>query len=266
MFDTLGGTFQLAGVDALHRLIIAVDGIDKSGKNYFAFSAPGPIACQSTDVGTEGVIEQFAAEKTIWLSHYRVLVEKHDSPEVTMKKMAPVWGAFVSDFREVVVPALKVGKVRTVVWDTGTEIWDLLRLARFGKLQQVNQYHYSIVNQEFQNLVREVYLDTPGNMVILFKLGDEYRNDPVSGMGNKTGELERKGFKDSAFLVQINATCWRDKRKGDRPKMPTGDFRLTVRNCRQNAGLAGFELTNEYITFPWLAVNVFPGTSLEDWI
>ena len=157
---SIGGSYQIANAPPKYRMIVAVDGMEKSGKTNFALTAPGPIAYQSLDIGTEGVIEKFQHQKPIHLAQYRFLTEKDDSPEITMKKALPVWETFLTDFRQVMIPRLKAGTIKTGVWDTGSEIWELQRLARFGKLQQVLPHHYTALNLEYQNLLREVFLDT----------------------------------------------------------------------------------------------------------
>lgn len=58
--------------------------------------------------------------------------------------------------------------------------------------------------------------------------------------------------------MQVNCTAWREP--------GNGAFHLTVQNCRQNPGIAGLDLEGDMATFPWLGVNVYPETSLEDWM
>lgn len=253
---SIGGSFQIANQPVKYRLVVAIDGMEKAGKTNFSLTAPGPIAFQALDIGTEGVIEKFQTNKVIHRADYGILVEKGDSQDMVMKKAAPVWDQFLADYKTVVVPKLKAGAVRTAIWDTGSEVWELQRLARLGKLTQVMPHHYTALNLEYSNLLREIF-DTPGNMIILHKLRAEWKDNPVTGKGQKTGQFERAGFAGTGFLVQVNATTWRD------PK--TGTFHLTVRDCRQNPAVAGLDLEDEMATFPWLGVHVFPDSDLSDW-
>lgn len=258
----LGGSFKpSSSLGFTPRLVCAIDGLEKGGKTNFALTMPGPIAYQSFDIGLEGVIEKFESLKPIFLAEYGIKVDKGDSPEEVSKKVAPEWTRFVKDYKDVMIPGMKKtpgtqGYVCSGVWDTGSEIWEVLRLARLGKLTQVMPHHYTQLNTEFQSLVREVF-DTPGNMCILHKLKPEWKDNPATGKGNKTGAYERAGYGGMGFLVQVNATAWRDP--------ITGVFHLTVKDCRQNPACAGLDLEGDMATFPWLAVNVFPQTSLEDW-
>lgn len=255
--QTIGGSFKLSVPGTVTpRLIVALDGLEKEGKTHFALTAPGPIAYQGLDIGTEGVVEKFIAKKPIYMAEYGFQVEKGDNQDATMKKAAPVFESFIKDYKEVMLPGFKSGKIRSGIWDTGSDIWGLQRLARLGKLSQVMPHHYTALNAEYQNLIREVY-ETSGNLIILHKLKPEWKDNPTTGKGNKTGQFERDGFGGTGFLVQVNATAWREK--------PNGDFHITVRDCRQNPLVAGLDLAGEMATFPWLATFVYPGTSLEDW-
>jgi AAA domain len=260
----LGGSFVLATQPAPHRLVVAIDGLEKQGKSKFALTAPGPIAYQNLDIGTEGVIETVQAEKVIWLAEYGITTEKGDDQHTLMAKAIPEWEKFAADFKQVVIPGLKAGVIKTVVWDTATEVWELLRLARLGKLTQVMPHNYVALNSEFQSLVRQVY-DTPGNMVLLHKLKAQWVDSP-SGKGTKTGNYERAGFSGTGFLTQVNATVWRERTADDGPLSgPSGPFHLTVRDARQNPMLAGLDLVDGMANFPTLGSFVYPDTDIESW-
>lgn len=265
----LGGSFTLASQPAPRRLVVALDGLEKTGKTRWALTAPGPIAYQNLDIGLEGVIESFQSEKVIFRADYGLDIGKDDTQATIMAKAGPEWLRFVTDWKEFVIPAMKKGLVKTGVWDTGSELWELQRLARLGKLTQVMPHHYTALNSEYQNLLREVY-DTPGNLVILHKLKPEWKDNPVTNKGNKTGLFERSGYSGTGFLVQVNATCWREKLQGDPPGAPTGPFHVTVRDCRQNATIAGMELVSGADSpfpadFATLAGLVYPESDPAEW-
>ncbi len=253
---SIGGSFAVASQPAKRRLIIAIDGLEKAGKTNFALTAPGPIAYQNLDIGTEGVMEKFQTTKVIHRADYQAKVNKSDDQAEVIKKVAPVLQQYLDDYTEVMLPAMVTGKVRTGVIDTGSDLWKMFRQGRLGKLTQVMPHHYVSVNAEFSTLIKSVY-NTPGNLIILHQLKSEWKDNPATGKGNKTGQFERDGFAGMGFLVQVNATAWRDQ--------VTGEFHLTVRDCRQNPTVMGLDLVGEMASFPWLGVNVYPDTVLEDW-
>ena len=250
---SLGGSFKVANTIAARRMIMAVDGLDKQGKTHFALTAPGPIAYQSLDIGAEGVMEKFQTSKTIYAADYGLIIEKGESQESIMKKALPVWDQFFDDFQLALKRAAE-GLVRTIVWDTGSELWELLRLARFGKLIQIMPHHYTALNSEYRNMVRAVY-GTPTNMVILHKLKAEWKDNPATGKGSKTGAYERAGYADTAFLVQVNAGVYRNAE----------GFHLVVKNCRQNPDVADLDLCGDLCSFPNLGTFVYPDSTPEEW-
>jgi len=253
---SIGGSFTIANEAPQHRLVVAVDGLEKQGKSHFALTAPGPIAYQGTDIGLEGVVHKFQSTKQVFLAEYGFSIDKGDTPQQIIAKVEPEWTRFLKDYLDAVIPGLKTKAIRTGIWDTGSELWEFLRLARLGKLTQVMPHHYTGLNQEYSQLIKQIY-NTPGNLIILHKLKAEWKDNPTTGKGNKTGAWERSGFAGTGFLVQVNVTAWRDQE---------GTFHITVKDCRQNPAIVGLDLYGEMATFPWLAVNVYPHTSLEDWM
>lgn len=251
---TLPKSFRLLdkGTVNTKRLIVSVSGREKSGKTHFALTAPGPIAYFDTDVGTEGVIEKFvAAGKVIYHNGY----DYHELQDMRKKVVGPVdpepyirmWEGMKSDYVQVMD-----SKVRTVVMDTGTEIWELLRLARFGKLSQVMPHHYGPVNAEYRQLLRLAYLSDK-NLILLHKVKAEYVQE------KRTGNWERAGFGDTGFMVQTNIRCWR--RKNDDGLLKFG---ITIEDCRQSAECAGLELEEPLCDFSTVAAMI-TGMDVEAW-
>lgn len=223
------------------RLIASVSGLEKQGKSSFALSAPGPLLYFNLDYGLEGVAGKYAGDKDIYVKEYRF--RRND----TADKYNTLWCNFTTDYYS----ALK-SKARTVVLDTATEVWELLRLTRFGKLTQVMPHHYGPVNAEYMSLIREGYSYNK-NVILLHKLKKQYVNDSFNG------KYERAGFTNTGFLVQSNLEVFRDGLDGE--------FYLKVLDCRQNSMLGGMEfpLSDEFSGFRFLAQLIFPDSTEEDW-
>lgn len=250
------GGFKRADAPVARRLICTIDGLDKQGKTHFGLTAPGPIAVINTDNGLDGVVQKFQSDKEIMVADYQINLNSGRVSKPTLEQMneiasicAKVWTNIMRDYTE----ALD-GGARTVLCDTGTELWEILRMARFGKLTQVMPHHYGPVNAEFRDFVRMAYDRTRAggypedvNLIMQHKLKEEWKNGS-DGKGTKTGEYERAGMKDIAFLVQVAAVAWRED------DVPVPDcFHLTVTNCRHNPELAGQDLQGDMANFPTLA-------------
>lgn len=244
--------FQLANAPVARRLIMSVFADEKCGKSHFAFTAPGPIGCISIDYGIDGVIQKFQDEKQIKVSKYRLKIPpKGADMNQVASASVEMWDDILEDFH------YSIANHRTTVVDTGDEAWAILRLARFGKLDQVKPHHYGPVNAEFRDLYREAY-DGPNNLIMLHKSKAEYVDD------RKTGKKERAGFSDTGFLVQVELKLSKLP-LDDRDDASDNGFRGRIISCRQNPDIEGQELQGPMLSFPIVAQIVFPDSSASDW-
>lgn len=279
-----------------NRIIVAVDGLDKHGKTNFALSAPKPMVYLDFDVGKEGVVEKAPGRKYICVTKPFVFLPSQvawevDDDTARTKKVMAAAEPELTRFRKIYFEALekhvmliggKKHKARSIVIDTGSEAWALLRLCEFGKLTKVMPHHYTEVNGFMRDLVRAAF-DADVNVIWLHKLKAEWK-DNAEGKGRKTGVLERDGFDGMSYLVQANLLAYRvpanqvdttnvkwksgeglyevplDPRDGD-----DMGFRLVVGNSRHNPSLEGLILQNDQITFPTIAKMMLPESSDEDW-
>jgi len=175
--------FQNSLPKAPHRVITKMGGPEKSGKSHLSLTGPQPIIYHSIDIGTEGVVEKFQeAGKNVLVKE---ILYKKGEPQSVYQDM---WNTFKADF----ALGLEIGEGMVVV-DTWTEIYELARLAKFGKLEQVQAHHYGPVYAELRGLIRDIY-NTRMSAALLTKMAPDYN----------TKELVEKGFSDTDFLVQMN--------------------------------------------------------------
>lgn len=239
------------------RLIVRQYGPQKTGKTHFALTAPGPIFIQSFDVGLEGVVEQFLdAGKDIRAIEYPFNAADYGSETECAKEANKVWAQFTDDY----AMALKDG--RSVVWDKETEVWELLRYARFGSMSD-RPSNYQVLNKEYRSLVRAAY----GNGVNLFLIqGTKERwiskFDAAKGkmVAHNTGEYDPAGMKEVGGLVQVNL-------KHQRVLDDAGDsqYQVVIEDARHSAAQPFVGMTMDNFTFPQLAMACFPDTGEEDW-
>lgn len=239
----------------LPRLIVALNGLEKTGKTHFACTAPGPITYLSLDFGTDGVIQPFATKKVIRLKEYSLpKIRKSKDRDAAMEEAVKVWEAFKDDY------LFALEKSRTVIVDTETEVYELIRLARFGKLEQVKPMHYGPLFRELKEVVIKSAYEANANVILLQRLKKEYKDDKW------TGQYEASGYSGIPYDVQVNCRTYIDELRR---------FRLYIDNCRQNAMLSGKSLLDinqattqdfanpatevvESLTFAELATRVLP--------
>lgn len=232
------GGFRPVTSDIKYRLILCVEGLEGSGKTHFSLTAPSPIYYQSLDIGEEGVVNKFS-QKAIFKADYRVIVPTDADESVIAEKANAVWAGFCSDYR------LALQQARSVVWDTESEAWELIRLARSGRLSVGKPHHYAPINAEYRDLVRSAF-DSSCNLICLGKLKDEYAND------KRTGGYKRAGFTDMPFMAQVRVRSVKED----------SEYSLEILKCRQNPSVEGIRIPNDFST---LAQMVFPDSSTGDW-
>ena len=233
------------------RLIVNIQGPEKTGKDHMGFSfTGGPIYVHSMDQGLEGVVQKFQNTREIYTAEYELTIQPGEASEREVGEAADVvWEQFKANYRDSLASTRDSG---LVVIDTGTEAWELLRLASFGKLTQVMPHHYSKPNAEFRDLVREGY--DASNVVWIHKMKDEWENyidSKGQEKGRRTGNKKAMMMNDIPFLVQCNVQTWSEQREGGGT-----DFHATVIDCRLNPELAGMTIDNDLDQLIMLATQV----------
>ena len=229
------------------RLIMSLCGLEKTGKTHLALSAPGPLAYLSLDFGDEGVIEKFTTQKTIFKAEFKIPSARgNNKARENMKDQAEdVWESFKEKYM------FSLANARTVIVDTETEAWELIRLARFGKIDQVKPVHYGPVNREYKETLIKAAYEANANVILLQRLKKEWLND------KPTGQYEQAGYSGIPFDVQVNARTFVNEE---------GKFALYIDNCRQNAMLRGVVLPQDECEFWILANRVMPDLSPTVWM
>ncbi len=243
------GNFKELSSESRYRMIWRSFGGEKTGKDHFGLTAPGPIAIQSFDIGLEGVVEKFLKQgKDIRATNY-----EFDKNECNQEAAQAIRDQFIEDYDV----ALKIA--RTIIWDTETELWELFRYAEFGEMSDAPKNYVSL-NSKYRDLIQRAY-DTGVNLQLIQKVKERWgtvkkqnRDGRIIDSPFPTGEMEPVGFKECGYITQANFKHSWNKEDG---------FVLEVVNCRQNMGIAGEKFTN--IEFPELAQIIFPESEEGDW-
>lgn len=244
--------FKKAGIQQKKRLIVCNDAMPKCGKTRFGLTMPGPLAIINLDEGLDSVIQEFQDKKEIYVSDHRKGVVDIKNmkaggksvADAAAEEWAKVKGAYMEGLEE----------ARSVLVDTGTEFYELLRLAAFGKLTQVMPHQYGVVNREMKAMIDLAY-DSSANVMFTHRLKREYVDD------KSTKNMIRAGWGDFGYECQVVVRQWKDASE------PFPDrFHMMMTDCRIPAGsqLEGEDYMGEMVNFPFLASMIF-GNDLEDW-
>jgi hypothetical protein len=234
-------------------ILISVEGLQKCGKTEFGLSLPDPLFVLNLNLGLTGVIEKHVkAGKTIYVQDIQLpLSAALPGSGFTVLATAATekWKTAILSLQE----ALHDKDVKSIFIDTGSELWDLLRIARLGKFAQVLPVQYATVNAEFRQLL-QVLLCSGKNVVLSHKVKPEYVND------QRTNRFERAGFGDVGFDVQVELVSSRDiKKDGD------DQYAITFADCRANPKLKGLTLYGAENTFLSVVKQIYPEMKPEDW-
>jgi hypothetical protein len=242
------------------RIVLSTASGEKCGKTHFAFTAPGPISVVSADTGTKEVMRKFLRQKSMAFCQ---VVAASDILEAEGAGGAKSAGRKQWDKAKTAVRrARDERQFRTVVMDTASELWELCRLASFGKLTQVMPHHYGEVNQEFRVFIKDLFERPDLNVVLIHKVKKEYKENK-KGDSNWTGNWERAGMGDVPYLVDINAEHYKIATPEEELKCR---FALRVLDSRlEPFSTIGLELEGEECTFAHLGVLACPDTDFEYW-
>jgi len=235
------GNFTLLGSDDTYRMIVRSWGRDKTGKNHFGFTGPGPVFGQYFDPGgAEGVVEKFRrGGKDVYAVHYRF-----KKGEMGRTQAIEIRDQFIKDYEF----ALK--NARTIQWDE-SEVWELFRWAEFDDESDAPRF-YGPLDARYRELLQLAY-DSGANLQLIQKVKERW-TQTAKGAPVPSGVFEPTGFKGGANIVQANLEHLWDKERG---------FVVNVVNCRQNMDVAGQEFTG--LDFPTLGQLVFPDSDESDW-
>jgi hypothetical protein len=234
-------------------ILISVEGSQKTGKTELGLSLPDPLYILDLNLGLEGVIEKYVkAGRTMYVKRIQIPFSAAlpgQAFSILATAAADKWKEAILSLQE----AIQDKTVKSIFIDTGSELWDLLRIARLGKLAQVLPIQYASVNAEYRQLL-QLLLCSGKNVVLSHKVKPEYVND------QKTNRFERAGFGDVGFDVQVELRSERDlKKDGDE------QFTLTFMDCRANKNLKGEVLMGKDANFLNVVSKIFPESDLKSW-
>lgn len=239
------------------RLIMTLQAKWKRGKTHFSLTAPKPLVYYNIDDGLEGVIQKFPQYQD------DILVYELPGPDRLQEdgqgEAEEVWEKFEQSF----VDSIRCPDVKTIVVDTGTELWEILRLARFGSLSKIRgfskeaaKFAYTPVNREFRGFLRLITKVPDKNLILTHKMKPMYIDD------KRTRDYERAGFGDVEFIAQAVVELDRTDPTEDDPNTT---FFLKVLDSRHNPSANGLVLSGEMCNFPMLASMIVEGTTPLDW-
>lgn len=222
-----------------------------TGRTRLALTAPGPIALAHAAEKVAGEVQRAVKElgSKLKIHNFGTTVYGTDPPAIA-KQAQPVWRAL----RERWLGA--PGWAKTRVMDTGSEAWELVRLARFGTVtpQGRTENLYGPVNAEWRSMFKSHGNQNYTNTIVIHQTKDEYvtKKGPKGTSSERTGETIRVAMKEMPFMAEV---IIRTSKSG-------GVFTATIEKGWHNAAAEGTEFNDEDATFENIMTLIEPSV---DW-
>lgn len=240
------------------RMIISCQGDAKMGKTHFCLTGPEPIAVIDIDDGIYRPIDRFKGKKKIYVKNYRRIYSELMFNGDSIKATEAAASRQLDIIRDFYIRAIDDG-ARTVLVDGGAELYEIVRLAAFGKLERAAMSReYGPVNREMKFWL-DYAKNHDANVIFTHHLREKYINDKPSGM------MEAEGWKKMSGGVDVIIQPWIEE------KDPLSTrYHLTIMQCGLNAALDGKEIpSSEFpeakMDFASLGKLVFPNSKDSDW-
>jgi len=249
--------FAVPTLPKTKRVVVCSRALDKRGKTHWAIEkSPPPVAIVGLDTGTKEVAAKFLKSKELICAYHKIS-GKLASQADTIARAEQEWAAV----KQSILTATQHPRVRTLVVDTGTEVYELVRLAHFGRLESVKPHHYGPVNKEMRDLVKAAYEREDLNVIWVHKMKKQYAQNK-KGDDSWTGGYEMAGFSDMPFLVDVTIENYWVNPTEDAP----GRFGFRVTGVgRQTPDVCGLELEGADCNFQMLAMLLYPEVDPAWW-
>ena len=202
-------------------LCISLVGEPKSGKTHFAMTFPDPICLFSFDIGAKFVRTKFP-DKEIDIRTYPIPIIESAHPK-------PYAEEFYHQIKEDYTEVTSSGAYKTVVIDTGTALWEIVRHAYTEEKnrKQILRVEYAEPNARMSwFLMQPMVLGV--NVVATHYLKDRYVNDA------NTGEKVLMGFAQTNGIADIIISL----------DMPLQEVNGVIVKSRFDRTLNGFKTTD----------------------
>ena len=254
------------------RLALSLDGLDKCGKSYWALmTTPDPVCLVVCNDNLSVYQKALAAGRRIPL--LMNLDYPMSDPAVIAssqidKQEHEAWRTTWRKFKQGMEAVKQEKSIRTLVWDTTTELWHLAELAHFGKLRgNARMDIRTELNGDFSSVFWNLYKSRPDlNIVLIHRAKKTY--EPITDAGGNVmkdkqgndrrewnGKYERDGYSQIGFNVDMTLQAgWDGKRRCFYTRIDEANA------TRYGTQLSGKTWYGDESGFVNLALETFPET------
>lgn len=232
--------------------MMEIHGDTGTGRTTLALTAPGPIALIHTAEKIDGIVQPFAKKKKIRM-HYFKTAFQGSNKEIAQQAMDS-WLRMEALWYDAFTWA------RTIVLDTHTEAWELVRLAHFGDVKPSGgrvDSNYGPVNAKWRSLFKYYREHTGTNLILIGQTKDEYKTNKKgisSGISERTGNTILAGQKEVPYFVDCVVRTGKED----------GDIYSTVEKGWMNFEIEGDRFMGNDSNFPSI-MGAITETPKKEW-
>ena len=218
-----------------------VGGEPKTGKTHLALTFREPIKLFSFDLGYKQVVAKFPGKKIDVVEYPMIVVDTLELKDAGFQKL---WKTVRDDLYK----TYEEGKYKTIVIDTATALWEIVRYA-FNEEQDKavgaggKARNYGEPNSRFYGLIMRAQV-AGINLVLTEYLKDEWLNDAPTGNKILEGWRRAAGLADIVLVTErIQRVATPEERKA-MGNTKTNAIKTTVKDCRFDLDMCGFNQEN----------------------
>ena len=274
-------------------MVASINGHEGHRKTTFGLTAPKPIALFHIDPNTVEVVDKAISTGEIDRSDVTLHPIEYPSSIFGGKDQIQddAHRAWTDDFVDPLRDTLEDSDVRSIVIDTATELFELLMMADHGRTIQILPEMRTKTNYKFKGLLQALKRSRK-HIVLLHRVRDVWESSIIDTAKGKeeqrnkvAGVFEREGFNKVGYHVNVEGYLMFDPA---REGTLNNQYGLRVSRCTQRPSLvtrqpderAFWNLDSDdwwwgrakidgqrvhRASFTYLAMQVFEGTTPEDW-
>lgn len=266
--STLGGDF-VAPPKPKNQAIAMIFGIGGHGKTTVALEAPGPIAYIDIDRRGSHAIAAALQKDPKKKIFYAGIDQPANISKLDDKGARAAGQKAVDKLRrnhELALQQSLKGNVRTVIWDTGTELGELFALSKQGRIDLKNDDYgkaKGIIKVEYSKLIK-MSRESNANLIILARAKTEpWVNGAPTGKYTYQGLDTMEYDSDWAGHIRIK----REKGVGGKRKFEH-EFEVTkdgITFTQMGAVYKEDDWSDLGSLFVYASTMLFPDSSPDDW-
>lgn len=211
-------------------IVCAIEGNPKTGKTHLSLTFPDPIKVFSFDAGCKIVAAKFP-DKAIDIEEYSLPII--DSLGTKDAGFEDLWKKVKADIEK----AVASGEYKTIVIDTGTHLWEIIRYAWNEENDKAvgaggKARTYGEPNARMYGIVMRAQV-AGVNLVITHHLKDRWVKDENTGEKELDGWRRTEGLADVVLLTERVQRTIKDKEQAV--------IQTTLKECRFGLALCGYQ-------------------------